>query len=54
MVLDEKLSFTSHIGDKITKAKKELGVMKHIKKWVPFFYPCYILQNVDKTSSGIC
>ena len=37
MVLDEKLSFTSHIGDKITKAKKELGVMKHIKKWVPFF-----------------
>ena len=36
MVLDEKLSLTSHIGDKITKAKKELGGMKHITKWVPF------------------
>ena len=37
MILDEKLKFSSHVSDKITKAKKELGVMKHIKKWVPFF-----------------
>ena len=34
MILDSKLKFTTHIEEKIKKARQELGVMKWIKKWV--------------------
>ena len=34
MILDSKLKFTTHIEEKLKKARQELGVMKWIKKWV--------------------
>ena len=34
MILDAKLSFVSHIENKLTKAKQELGIMKQVKRIV--------------------
>ena len=34
MILDVKLSFVSHIENKLTKAKQELGIMKQVKRIV--------------------
>ena len=44
LILDNKLNFSSHLNDKISKAKTSLGVMKQIKKWVDM----KTLENVYK------
>ena len=44
MILDNKLSFFSHINDKIAKAKRGLGTMKQLKNWISYS----VLENVYK------
>ena len=35
LILDSKLTFEKHLNDKIIKAKKNVGVLKHLSKFVP-------------------
>ena len=44
LILDNKLSFFSHINDKLAKAKRRLGTMKQLKKYVSYS----VLENVYK------
>ena len=44
LILDPKLSFEKHINEKITKAKKNIGVIKHLSKYLP----CKTLDQMYK------
>ena len=35
LILDSKLSFRSHINEKIVKTKKTIGIIKHLSKYLP-------------------
>jgi len=35
VILDQKLSFEKHLNEKITKAKKNIGIIKHLSKYLP-------------------
>ena len=35
LILDSKLSFEKHLNEKMIKAKKNLGIMKHLSKFLP-------------------
>ena len=35
LILDEKLSFRSHVNEKITKTKKIIGMIRHLSKYLP-------------------
>ena len=35
LVLDSRLSFEKHINEKIIKAKKNVGILKHLSKFLP-------------------
>ena len=35
LILDKKLSFEKHINEKITKAKKIIGIIKHLSNYLP-------------------
>ena len=52
LILDNKLSFFSHINNKLSKAKQGLGIMKQLKKWVSYsvlenIYKLYIRPHLD-------
>ena len=52
MILDEKLSFNSHLTEKMAKANSGLGLMKHLKKWVSHktlevIYKMYVRPHLD-------
>ena len=67
IILDKKLSFKSHIDEKITKAKKIIGMIKHLSKYLPVktltlmykslvrphFDYCDIIFHVPPTPNGI-
>ena len=36
LTLDSKLSFESHVNEKIIKAKKDIGIIKYLSKFFPF------------------
>ena len=35
LILDSSLSFEKHLNDKIIKAKKNLGIVKHLSTFLP-------------------
>ena len=35
VILDSKLSFQSHVNEKITKTKKTIGIIKHLSQFLP-------------------
>ena len=52
MILDSKLTFKSHMTEKLAKARKGLGVMKQLKKWVDMktlenIYKLYVRPHLD-------
>ena len=52
MILDSELNFESHISEKLAKARKGLGVMKQLKKWVDMqtlenIYKLYVRPHLD-------
>ena len=52
MILDTKLSFESHVADKIAKANQGIGLMKQLYKFVPrntleVVYKLYIRPHLD-------
>ena len=52
LVLDSKLSFESHLDEKLAKARSGLGLMKQLKKWVSHIvleniYKLYVRPNLD-------
>ena len=36
LLLESNLSFTKHVTDKIKKAKQNLGIIKHLSRYLPF------------------
>ena len=52
LVLDSKLLFTKHINDKITTARKGIGVIKHLAPYLPLksrdqIYKMYVRPHLD-------
>ena len=52
LILDNKLKFEKHLVEKFAKANSGLGMMKHIKKWVPRatleqIYKLYVRPHAD-------
>ena len=52
MILDSRLSFNSHLDEKLARARQGLGVMKQIKKWVTqktleIVYKMYIRPHLE-------
>ena len=50
--LDSKLTFTNHITEKISKAKKGVGVIKYLSSYVPVktldqIYKMYVRPHLD-------
>jgi hypothetical protein len=44
MTLDSRLTFSTHLENKLAKARQGIGVMKQLKKWVSY----YVLEVVYK------
>ena len=52
LVLDTKLSFASHINDKLSKAHKGIGILKSLNRYLPVkvldqIYKMYIRPHLD-------
>ena len=52
MIIDKKLSFESHVTEKIKKANKGIGVMKQLYRYVPrtaleIIYKLYVRPHLD-------
>ena len=52
LVLDSKLLFTKHINDKITTARKGIGIIKHLASYLPLqardqSYKMYVRPHLD-------
>ena len=52
LILDNKLSFSSHIENKLAKARQGLGLMQQLKKWVSMnvldvVYKLYVRPHFD-------
>ena len=52
LILDQKLSFEKHLNEKITKAKKNVGVIKHLSKYLPIktldqMYKALVRSHLD-------
>ena len=52
LILDSKLSFASHINEKITTARKGLGIIKHLPPYLPVstlnqIYKMYVRPHLD-------
>ena len=52
LYLDEKLNFSHHVKEKISKAYRDIGVIKKLQNFLPY---CLIIVNylqiIHKTSS---
>ena len=52
MILDSKLTFNSHLENKIKEARQGLGIMIQLKKWVSYrvldvIYKLYVRPHLD-------
>ena len=52
IILDSRLSFEKHLNDKITKAKKNIGVIKHLSNYLPLktldqMYKALVRSHLD-------
>ena len=52
LVLDSKLSFTTHINEKIARARKGIGIIKHLSPYLPLksrdqIYKTYVRPHLD-------
>ena len=52
LILDSRLSFEKHINEKIIKAKKNVGIPKHLSKFLPLktldqMYKALVRPNLD-------
>ena len=52
LILDSSLSFVKHINEKIIKAKKNLGVIKHLSRFLPLksldqMYKALVRSHLD-------
>ena len=52
LILDSKLTFTKHINSKIVTAKKNLGIIKHLSKYLPInilsqMYKIFVRSHLD-------
>ena len=52
LILDPVLSFEKHLNEKITKAKKNIGVIKHLSKYLPLktldqMYKALVRSHLD-------
>ena len=52
LVLDSKLSFTKHINEKVTIARRWIGIIKHVSKYLPLksldqIYKMHVRPHLD-------
>ena len=52
LILDSSLSFEKHINEKIIKAKKNVGILKHLSKFLPLktldqMYKALVRSHLD-------
>ena len=52
LILDSKLSFEKHLNEKIIKAKKNIGILKQLSKFLPLktldqIYKAFVRSHLD-------
>ena len=52
LILDPELTFAKHLNEKITKAKKYIGIIKHLSKYLPVktldqMYKSFVRSHLD-------
>ena len=52
LILDSKLSFEKHLNEKFIKAKKNIGIIKHLSKFLPLkalsqMYKAFVRSHLD-------
>ena len=56
LILDKKLSFEKHINEKFIKAKKIIGIIKHLSNYLPIVRPhldyCDIIYHIPSSTNG--
>ena len=53
LILDSSLSFKKPLNEKIIKAKKNLGIIKHLSTFLPLKAPDIIYQPSVQTQFGV-
>ena len=53
-MLDTSLSFEKHINEKIIKAKKTLGVIKHLSRFLPLKTLCQMYKALVRSHMDYC
>ena len=54
LILDSKLTFEKHPNEKIIKAKKNVGVLKHLTKFLPLKTPDKMYKALVRSHSDYC
>ena len=54
LILDSKLSFKSHINEKIVKAKKIIGMIKHLSKYLPIKSLIVLYKSLIRPHINYC
>jgi len=54
LVLDTSLSFKKHINEKIIKAKKNLGAIKHLSRFLPLKTLCQMYKALVRSHLDYC
>ena len=54
VTLDKKLTFQSHIAEKISKTKKTIGIIKHVSKYLPLKTLILIYKSLVRPHFDYC
>ena len=54
LILDSSLSFKKHLDDKIKKAKKNIGIIKHLSKFLPLKTPDQMYKALVRPHLDYC
>ena len=54
LILDSKLSFERHVNEKIIKAKKGIGIIKYLSKFLPFKTLDQIYKTLVRSHLDYC
>ena len=54
LILDSKLSFERHVNEKIIKAKKGIGIIKYLSKFLPFKTLDQIYKALVRSHQDYC
>ena len=54
LILESSLSFEKHLNEKIVKAKKNVGILKHLSKFLPLKTPDQMYKALVRSHLDYC